>query len=111
MVKRVFVWHFCILQLYEGLLTVFTELLSVLNLFSLNWVALMWLLIALILLFAITKGSTHNWKFMVLERVKQDRTNLILMFCMIVIVSIEAIIALVAAPNTIDSLTYHMSRF
>lgn len=103
-------WRLNIIKAYLliGILTVLnTEVLSTFKLLAYPAVFTFWLFIDIILLLIVIIYKNYS-------KVKLDtkiiRRNFALFLFLFITISILAIIAFVAPPNTGDSLTYHMSR-
>jgi hypothetical protein len=101
--------------IWGGLLTALTEILSLFQ--SLNFVGLTtgWLLIdILLLLLYFKKGQSDSLKVQHLKqpiKLPKPSLSLTVVLCSLaIIILIIGLIAVVAPPNTWDSMTYHMSR-
>ncbi len=87
-----------------------TEILSVFNIIQPNSIKTVWCLDVLILFF-ITRQKKLPFSSPIKEKIKVFFTTQPLIFASIVfILSVSLTIALVAYPNTWDSMTYHLSR-
>ena len=97
-------------------LAVITEILSWFNLIVFPLVLLVWLIFCLLLFGVYFKQKkTHKQKIIFLPNIKPIIHNLsvfliILLISVVLITAIVGLIAIVAPPNTWDSMTYHMSR-
>lgn len=92
------------------ILTAITECLSVLSLITFNWILLSWGLVC------IASGLTYHMlgrrqkSIVRFELSKIPPSETPLLFSIAFIVIMVGLIALIAPPNTWDSMTYHMSR-
>lgn len=92
------------------LLTLLTELLSILNLLTFHWVLGSWIALDLIFalhLFILVSKNKPTLHFRI---PKISGLEVILLLGVVFIVTTLYLIALIAPPNTWDSMTYHMSR-
>ena len=97
-------------------LTLITELLSWFNLLQFFWIFLLWGTFCLFLFFIYFKQQKSSSKETIFwSNIKHNIQNLslfsnVLLISIISITAIVGLIAIVAPPNTWDSMTYHMSR-
>ena len=98
------------------LVTISTESLSILRLLTLSGILTVWLSIITVLTgiyyqLIKTKKRSFNLSSIDLSLIKRiPPVSLVLLAGITFIVTIVAVIALVAPPNTWDSMTYHMAR-
>lgn len=93
------------------LLTAFTELLSLFKLFTEPTVAALWILTTLVCSFIYYRQVKQKQRALQFPKISHlSSTALILIGGVTFILAIVGLIAIVAPPNTWDSMTYHMSR-
>ncbi|NES19260.1 MAG: hypothetical protein F6K41_10105 [Symploca sp. SIO3E6] len=99
-------------------MTVVTEVLSIFKLITFGWLAGLWGLLSAALIFiyfqVINRGKAKNRQQaqnLSLEAITQPSAFLLVLLSGIaLIVATVGLIAIIAPPNTWDSMTYHMSR-
>ena len=92
------------------ILTVITELLSLVRLLNFAWLTLLWLLTTLILgrIYFRSQPRRNQWKIINLSNLSFFSN--ILIGGVGIIVTLVGLVAIVAPPNHSDSMEYHMSR-
>ena len=95
---------------WGALLILLTEFLSILNLVSFHWVLGSWIVLSLISVFICLILLFQNKPTLHFRIPKIPSIEVILLSGVVFIVTAVSLIALIAPPNTWDSMTYHMSR-
>lgn len=107
--------------IWGSLLTIITELLSLFSLLTFGWVLALWLvatLVAAALYLRLRRGEPWLAAFSfrafspraLVKRIKAPLSLALLLAGVATILLVVGLIALIAPPNTWDSMTYHMAR-
>lgn len=97
--------------IWGTVLTAITEFLSLFNAFTFGWVLACWLFACLLICVAYLRIVRSSIPFSALKRLpRMPPFLLILLSGIAAITALVGVLALVAPPNTWDSMTYHMAR-
>lgn len=91
-------------------MTAITELLSLFNLITLGWLLGLWGLVTVLSAFLCFRITNKGIPYIRFQTLKMPRFEILLLFVLVLILTTVGLIALVAPPNNIDSMNYHMSR-
>lgn len=94
---------------WGALVTLITECLGVAGALAFRSLAISWSVASLLLCGALLKSSRTR-PDRVLANAALTRSEYFLSICLFGVVAVTAVLAYVAAPNTWDSMTYHLSR-
>lgn len=112
-------WRISVLEAainWGVILTFITEILSIGRLLVIPWVAVSWWITNIVLLLTIWQKIKLKNKQKTITKLnfnhenKLDRLNIFWLVSILFLITTIGIIALIAPPNTADSMTYHMSR-
>ena len=87
-----------------------TKILSFFRLFSFGPLFFFWMLVASLSFFLIIKKAAPRRPLPFIKLKNLKWIEILLLFFIVFIVTMLAIVAFLAPPNTFDSMTYHMTR-